>query len=84
MGSNVSVCLQNELAEYYYHWKKTNPGLSSRNTRRQRKNAHIQLSKMMMKPREVTPEREYSECVEGEGEGRGGGGGGGGYKRMCE
>jgi arginine-glutamic acid dipeptide repeat-containing protein len=58
-----------ELAEYYYYWKKTTPGLSSRNTRRQRKQTHIRLCRMMMKPREVTPEREYmdwSSCDEDE------------------
>ena len=54
---------QRELAEYYYHWKKTTPGLTSRNTRRQRKQTHIRLSRMMMKSREITPEREYSEYI---------------------
>jgi arginine-glutamic acid dipeptide repeat-containing protein len=58
-----------ELAEYYYHWKKTTPGLSSRNTRRQRKQTHIRLCRTMMKTREITPEREYmdwSSCDEDE------------------
>ena len=52
---------QIELVEYYYFWKKTHAGLSSRNTRRQRKQTHIRLCRMMMKQREPTPEREFSE-----------------------
>ncbi len=53
--------LQEELVDYYYYWKKTNAGVTSRNTRRQRKMTHIRLSRTLLKPREVTPEREFSE-----------------------
>ncbi len=58
------VLSQGDLVEYYYYWKKTNAGLTSRNTRRQRKMAHIRMVKTLLKPPETTPEREYSECVQ--------------------
>ena len=54
-----SLTSQKELTEYYYYWKKTNAGLTSRNTRRQRKQSHIRMSKAIFKPQEVTPEREF-------------------------
>jgi len=52
---------QPELVEYYYYWKKTSAGLTSRNTRRQRKMAHIRLGRALLKPPEPTPEREFSK-----------------------
>ena len=51
---------QSELTEHYYLWKKSPAGLTSRNTRRQRKQTHIRLSRSLMKPNEASPEREFS------------------------
>lgn len=48
-----------ELIEYYYYWKKTNAGISSRNTRKQRKQTHIRMSRSIIKPPEASPEREF-------------------------
>ena len=53
--------LQPQLTDYYYYWKKTSAGLSSRSTRRQRKQAHIRMSRAAVKLREVCSDREYGE-----------------------
>jgi arginine-glutamic acid dipeptide repeat-containing protein len=50
-----------ELTQYYYHWKKTTVGLSSRAHRRQNKMRHIRLWKQMGKiPPCQQQEREMS------------------------
>ncbi|XP_019848994.1 PREDICTED: arginine-glutamic acid dipeptide repeats protein-like [Amphimedon queenslandica] len=57
-----------ELIEYYYYWKKTTAGLSSRNTRKQRKQFHIRMSRAMMKPEDKSPEpeKEFIDVSSGE------------------
>jgi arginine-glutamic acid dipeptide repeat-containing protein len=53
-----------QLIEYYYYWKKTTAGLSSRSTRKQRKQFHIRMCRSMLKGGDnnnTSPEREFSK-----------------------
>ena len=52
---------QTELNSYYYFWKKSPVGLSSRAHRRQMKPRHIRMWKQMAKVTPPPPEREISE-----------------------
>eukprot|EP00731_Ephydatia_muelleri_P015494 Em0008g1214a len=55
----VEIC---ELISYYYLWKKTNAGLSSRTTRRQRKQTHIRLGRAHQKTLpDSPPKREFMD-----------------------
>ena len=61
--THLPLPTQCELISYYYLWKKTNVGLSSRTTRRQRKQTHIRLGRANQKTvLESPPKREFSKC----------------------
>ena len=53
--------IQTELNEYYYYWKQSAVGRSSRTYRRQSKQKHIRLWKQMGKPHPPVNEREMGE-----------------------
>jgi arginine-glutamic acid dipeptide repeat-containing protein len=58
-----------QLIEYYYYWKKTTAGLSSRSTRKQRKQFHIRMCRSMLKGGDnnnTSPEREFIDLSSGD------------------